>query len=210
MKMLKSLALLALAFAVAPAGATVYECVNAEGHVLLTDSPCPTGYQSNVVVPEPSKGAAALPADSGAQASRDAEARARAAEEEAARLRRQLEDERLKDLGERARVQALDEKLDALLERQDYDYGYGGAVLIGPPIVGFDGSFASCGGGFGHRDCRAHSGKDFLHHKGFLHHKERRFEPRPFSLSGGCGIFGCTPTITHSPFDDRRPLHRFR
>jgi hypothetical protein len=172
------------------AGAEVFQCVDANGRVLLTDAGCPPGYNLNLVVGEPR-----LPEDEMLAYREEAEARAavldaerRAAEAEAARLRAELEAERRHGSTEQDRIDALDRKIDALLERPQVYGGpvYGGTAVVPVPALPWCGP----GGGRPWVDCRPPRAQP----------KSRVFRPDP---RDSCGTFGCPPGITHAPWDDR-------
>jgi hypothetical protein len=173
-----------------PACAEVYQCVHADGRVLLTDAGCPPEFVARLVVADPAPGAAppaaAASADPAEVTEREAlaaaQAQRRAAEAEAARLRAELEAERQ---GSNAmRLDALDRKVDALLERPEV---YGGVAVVPVPALPW------CGAGAGRPwvDCRPRQ----------PHSKPRADAPEPRDR---CGIFGCTPGITYAPWDDER------
>jgi hypothetical protein len=175
-----------LALAAATAGAEVFQCVDAEGRVLLTDAGCPPGFNLNLVVAEPpySEDEAVAWREEAEDRAALAEAERRAAEAEAARLRAALEAERQHDGAQQDRIEALDRKLDALLDRPQV---YGGAAVVPVPALPW------CGSGAGRPwvDCRPRRDPP----------KARVFRP---DAREDCGTFGCPPRITHAPWDDER------
>jgi hypothetical protein len=167
------------------AAAEVFQCVDAEGAVLLTDAGCPPGYTLNLVVGEPRGPDDGLAwRDEAEERAAQAEAERQAVEAEAARLRAELEAQRLRDSLQHERMEALDRKLDALLDRPQV---YGGAALVPVPAL------PVCGPGSGRPwvDCRPPR----------AHAKPRVVRPDP---RDHCGTFGCTPGITRAPWDDDR------
>jgi hypothetical protein len=169
-----------------PAHAALYQCTGASGETLFTDSGCPSGYTTDLVVPEapvPARPtaapeAAAAPAPGAPQQTQpsDADAALLAAERENSRLRDELQQERLR---------AIDRKLDALLETQP-TYGAVGVIPFGFPPK----PFPVCGAKPGQTpwvNCRP--ARNALKPSNDL--KPRAFRRDP----GACGIAGCTPGI---------------
>jgi hypothetical protein len=165
------------------ATAEVFQCVDAEGAVLLTDAGCPPGYVVNLVVGEPRRPDDELAwVDQAEERAARAEAERQAAEAEAARLRAELEAQRLREGMESDRIDELDRKLDDLLDRPQV---YGGAALVPVPALPL------CGpGGRPWVDCRPPRAPG----------KPRIVRPDPHDR---CGTFGCPPGITHAPWDRR-------
>jgi hypothetical protein len=178
----------ALALAPGSSGAEVFQCVDASGKVLLTDSGCPPGYRVNLVVGEPRSAQDDLAySEDAQQRALDAEARNRAAEAEAERLRAQLDAERRRDLDQQDRLEALDRKLDALLDRPEV---YGGTAVVPVPALPL------CGpNGRPWVDCRPPRERPKVQ----VHRPGENGARDPY-----CGIAGCTPGITHAPWDDER------
>lgn len=179
-----ALPVLLAAFA-APATAEVYECLHEDGRVLLTDVGCPPDYAVNLVVPDPlpvAQPAPAAPVEAEPEAAAQAEAARRAAEAEAARLRAELEAERLRNNA--LRLDALDRKVDTLLERPEV---YGGVGVVPVPALPW------CGERRGRPwvDCRPRQAPP----------RSRADRPDP---RDSCGTFGCTPGIISAPWDDER------
>jgi hypothetical protein len=178
--------------------AEVFQCVDAGGRILLTDGGCPSGYNVNLIVGEPRS------AEDDAIAYREeadqrlavADAERRAAEAEAARLRAALEAQRMHEGSQQDRIDALDRKLDTLLDRPQV---YGGTALVPVPALPWCGAT-----GRPWVDCRPRpkpqafrpEARD-LRPKAQVHRPEARDR---------CGTFGCTPGITHAPWDDERRL----
>lgn len=190
-----------------PAAGAVYQCVDASGRLLLTDSPCPAGYQSNLVVNEPP--ARALSAEESAR--RHAEAARESAEAEAAALRQQLDAQKSRDQAQGQRLQALDDKLDAVLQQQNQSPSL---TVIGPPVWAAPRALPPCddrGRGVRDRawvDCRPHAprrdvGKEAAA-KPPTKAQAQAARQRERDYRRECGITGCTPTITHAPGDDAR------
>lgn len=175
-----------LALMAATAGAEVFQCVDAGGRVLLTDAGCPAGYTLNLVVAEPrySEDDALAWRDDAEERAAQAEAERRAAEAEAAQLRAALDAERQRDGAQQDRIEALDRKLDALLDRPPV---YGGAALVPVPAL----PWCESGAGRPWVDCRPRRDPP----------KARVYRP---DTSEDCGTFGCAPRITHAPWDDER------
>jgi hypothetical protein len=176
------------------ASAEVFQCLDAEGKILLTDGGCPPGYNVNLVIGEPGS------AEDDDVAYREeaeqrialADAERRAAEAEAARLRAELEAQRLREPPPDQRVEALDRKLDALLERPQV---YGGTAVVPVPALPW------CGpAGRPWVDCRPRPRPNKSNKSQVI---------RPQRDADRCGTFGCTPGITRAPWDDqrRRPDH---
>lgn len=170
-------AILLLASAGAPAQAAVYQCTGPNGEVLITDIGCPTGYSTDLVVadPPPTKPAAPAPRSAAPQPSPSAPAMEaqHQTELELARLRAQLEQQRL---------DAMDRKLDALLETGPV---YGG--VVGVPIGAIK-PFPLCKGRPGQVawvNCRPERGN---------RRPQVSRNPAP-----SCGIVGCTPSIIRRP-----------
>lgn len=183
-----------------PAAGAVYQCVDAGGRLLLTDSPCPPGYQSNLVVNEPP---ARLPSAEEA-ARRHAEAARDSAEAEAAALRRQLDEQKFRDQSQSQRLQALDDKLDAVLQQQNPDSSL---TFIGPPVWTTPRALPFCDDrakGAHARpwvDCRPHAVKSPA---GKVKPQAQATKRPERDVRRECGTFGCTPTITHAPGDEAR------
>jgi hypothetical protein len=189
-----------LALVSTAARAEVYQCLDAGGKMLLTDSPCPPGYTANLVVghpPSPEEDGLAY-RDEAEQRAADEEARRRAAEAEVARLRAELATERRKDDVQQDRIDQLDRKLDALLQQPEV---YGGTVYGGTAVAPVPG-WPVCGpGGRPWVDCRPN--------RPGVEPKPHVLRPEARNSSNGksaqdCGIAGCTPGITRFPSDDRR------
>jgi hypothetical protein len=201
---------IALLIAASAAHADVYQCIGAGGKMLLTDSACPPGYRTNLMVSEPQTGAseavAAAPQSAPATPPASSEAAAAAerkrlqAETEADRLRDQLELERERSALTRERLEAMEDRLDEL---SDWPVVYGGLAV---PLVG------------------APKGRHHKFHDKDFKPKDKdgrvrrdgdaRFDAKrrsaPRDARRDCGIFGCTPTITHAPWDDTRRGSRRR
>jgi hypothetical protein len=177
-----------LAFASAAAGAEVFKCVDAGGKVLLTDAGCPPGYRVNLVVGDPRAAQDDLAYSEDAERrALEADARRREAEAEAARLRAELDAQRRQDLDQQDRLEALDRKLDTLLDRPEI---YGGAAVVPVPALPL------CGpNGRPWVDCRPPRERP----KPQVHRPGESSARDPY-----CGIAGCTPSITHAPWDDER------
>lgn len=186
-----------------PAAGAVYQCVDASGRLLLTDSPCPAGYQSNLVVNEPP---ARTPSVEEA-ARRHAEAARDSAEAEAAALRKQLDDQQSRDQAQAQRLQALDDKLDSALQQQNQNPSL---TVIGPPVWSAPRALPPCDDrakGAHSRpwiDCRPHTGKAVGKSPGKSAAQTQAAKLRERDHRRECGITGCTPTITHAPGDEAR------
>jgi hypothetical protein len=139
----------ALVLTCAPADGEVFQCVDEGGRILLTDSGCPPGYSINLVVGEPHPPEDELLAyrEEAEERAAAADAARLAAEAETARLRAELEDRRWEEqaaqdrLGapDQDRLDALDRKLDSLLERPQDRGGAGSrssALRPGRPPMG--------------------------------------------------------------------------
>jgi hypothetical protein len=152
--------------------------------MLLTDAGCPPGYNVNLVVAEPGfpHDDAVAYRDAAEDRTAAADAERRAAEAEIRRLRAELEAERRHDATRQDRIDMLDRKLDALLERPQV---YGGAAVVPVPALPW------CGpSGRPWVDCRPPR----------VQPKAQVYRPDP---RDSCGTFGCPPSITHAPWDDR-------
>jgi len=167
------------------AQAAVYKCTSETGGVLFTDSACPQGYSTDLVVPDTpvaaeSPRAPLAPAPeaspSAAPSSESIEAKVARleAEAKAARLEGELEIARLQAQLDEQRLRGLEGQYDARQEPPIYYGGVGfAAVPIGPK------HFGPCKSGSGHCGARRH------------HFGPRVVKPEQPS----CGIFGCTPSI---------------
>ncbi len=183
-----------------PAQAALYQCTSATGEMLFTDAGCPSGYRTDLIVPEAP--APAKPAvESAASGPGNVEPHnPRPTGAEAARLEAELENARLRSELEQERLHAIDRKLDALLEAQPV-YGAVGPVYGTVGVVPFGvvpRPFPGCKGQPGQTpwvNCRP--GRAELKSKVSV-------EQRP-----SCGIAGCTPSITRLPErDDARRTAR--
>lgn len=165
-----------------PAQAALYQCTSAAGETLFTDAGCPSGYATDLIVPE-APAPAKPPADhSAVGAPGDIEPhKPQAAQVEAARLEAELEIARLRSELEQERLRTIDRKLDALLDAQAQPvYGAVGVVPFGVVPK----PFSACTGKPGQTpwvNCRP--GHSVLKPKTFV-------DQRP-----NCGIAGCTPSI---------------
>jgi hypothetical protein len=174
------------------ASAEVFQCLDEAGKILLTDAGCPPGYNVNLVVGEPRgvEDDELAYREQAEQRMALADAERRAAEAEAARLRAELQAQRMREAPQEERMDTLDRKLDSLLERPQV---YGGTAVVPVPALPW------CGpAGRPWVDCRP---------------RPRPVKPpvaRPHARDADrCGTFGCTPGITHAPWDDdrRQPDH---
>lgn len=170
------------------AQAAVYKCTSETGGILFTDSACPEGYSTDLVVPDmPSQPSAAegsrappgakpeAPAP-GVQGEESTEAKlARLeAEAKAARLEAELEIARLQAELDGERLRSLEGQLDSALQQPPV---YGGIGVA--PILVAPGHFAPCKKGSRH--CGV---------------GRRHFGPRVVPQERpSCGIVGCTPSI---------------
>jgi hypothetical protein len=178
---LEAVAAAALAGALCwPAHAALYQCTSAAGETLFTDAGCPSGYATDLVVPEAPVPARAAAEPEVATAPATAEPpNPQAAAAEAARLEAELENARLRSELQQERLRTIDRKLDALLDAQPV-YGAVGVV----PFGAVPRPFALCKGKPGQTpwiNCRP--GRSDLKPKVFRNE-------RP-----SCGIAGCTPGI---------------
>ena len=177
------LQMVAAAFAGAlcwPAQAALYQCTSATGDTLFTDGGCPSGYTTDLVVPEAPVPATPAPApEAPVVPASNFPHPAQAPDAEAARLQAELENARLRSELEQERLRTIDRKLDALLEAQP---AYGAVGVI--PFGFVPKPFSMCGGKPGQTpwvNCRPR--RNDLKPKAF------RGEP------GSCGVVGCTPGI---------------
>lgn len=167
---------------VPPVAADVHQCLDDAGKVLLTDTVCPPGYRLNLTVrahPAPAPALQQKPAVQQAMTSAVAaepgviDIPAIGSEAELARL--EAENRRLQAALDEQRLDTLERRLDA---RADPPQTYGGLPVplwIAPAIpVCRDGR---------HCPPRQETAKPI---------------ERPYQ---GCGTFGCTPTLTHAPWD---------
>jgi hypothetical protein len=194
---------IALLLAAPAARADVYQCIDAAGKVLLTDSVCPPGYRTNLVVSEPQSVAAApqAPSAQAAGVSDPAgamERRRLEAEAEADLLRDQLEMERQRSELARERLEAIEDKLDALADVPTVYGGVAVPLLVAPKLRprALHGKSAKPHDRRLCRDC------------GSRFDAKRRVAPRDTRRE--CGMFGCAPTLTHAPWDDQRRAPRRR
>jgi len=186
------LPLLCLALGVwAPAArAEVYQCVDAGGALLLTDSPCPSGYQTRFVAREvqpkaPVSATAKPPPVPQSTAKSEAQLLA-SAQAEAALLRVQLETERLRLELVQEQLKLADRQLDAQAEPTTVGYSVVGPVLV-PALVRHPHKHGKPGRPC--VDCRPRVLDDTVK----VVARDRWSD---------CGMFGCTPRITHAPWDD--------
>ncbi len=164
----------ALSLIALPAHADVFRCVSEGDEVLLTDRPCPAGYRTELVV-ESVEVPAPPPPTQAPGALPDG--RSTVAAESPARDRLEEENRRLREALAEERLERIEQRLDALADRPDLQvYGTVG-IPIGVPHP---------------RPCR-----DGSRHCISPPHPPKVVE-RPYR---GCGTFGCTPTITRTPWD---------
>ena len=164
----------ALSLIALPAHADVFRCVSAGDEVLLTDRPCPAGYRTELVV-ESVEVPAPPPPTQAPGALPDG--RSTAAAESPARDRLEEENRRLREALAEERLERIEQRLDALADRPDLQvYGTVG-IPIGVPHA---------------RPCR-----DGSRHC-ISPPRPPKVVERPYR---GCGTFGCTPTITRTPWD---------
>jgi len=164
-----------------PAHAAVYHCTSATGETLFTDTGCPPGFTTTLVVPDPP--APTMPAEQphpaeaagGSEQSRD-----QAADAELERLKVEAENARLRSELDQERLRAIDRKLDALLDAAPV-YGAVGVLPFGVVPK----PFPVCRGRKGQTpwvNCRPDPGD---------------LKPKVVPEDGpSCGIVGCTPSIT--------------
>ncbi len=187
--LLAGLKLGAVAFAAAlcgPAHAALYQCTGAAGETLFTDSGCPSGYRTDLVVSEAPVAAtpAAAPETPAAPAA-SAPQQPPASDANPALLEAERENARLRDELQQERLRAIDRKLDALLETQPA-YGAVGVIPFGFPPK----PFPVCGAKPGQTpwvNCRP--ARNDLKPRNDLKSKAFR------SGAGACGIAGCTPSV---------------
>jgi hypothetical protein len=167
------------------AQAAVYKCTSETGGILFTDSTCPEGYSTDLVVadipqaaeapraplaPVPEEPRPAAPAGE----SVEAKLARLEAEAKAARLEAELEVARLQAELDEQRLRALEGELDAAREQPPVYYG--GIVTTFPFAPKH---FGSCKHGSGHCGAGRH-----------------RFKPKVVPPERpSCGTFGCTPSI---------------
>ena len=220
-----------LALGVPVAFAEVYQCVDADGRVLLTDAGCPSGYRENLVVATPPmrpEDQLAYQEELEARAAA-ADAQREAAQAEVRRLRAQLAAEQAYDDDQQARIEALDRRLDSVLDAPQV---YPGTAAVVPlPVLPWCGATGRPG-----FDCRPRvtprpqperrppvpgvAERVRPHpppHDRAAPHERRapkaaappgappppRAQVRTPDPRESCGTFGCTPGITHAPWDDR-------
>jgi hypothetical protein len=186
------------------ARAALYQCTSATGETLFTDAGCPSGYRTDLIVPEAPAPAKSSEEHAGSVPPRGetvggTEPRTPHAAE-AARLEAELENARLRSELEQERLHAIDRKLDALLEAQPV-YGTVGPVYGTVGVVPF---------GVAPRPfpvCKAQPGQT-----PWVNCRPGRAELKSKVSVGqrpSCGIAGCTPSITRLPErDDARRTTR--
>jgi hypothetical protein len=187
--LLAGLKLGAAAFAAAlcwPAHPALYQCTGAAGDTLFTDSGCPSGYTTDLVVPEApiAPRPAAVPETLAAPVA-IAPQRPQPSDPDAALLEAERENGRLRDELQQERLRAIDRKLDALLESQ---VAYGAVGVI--PFGFAPKPFPICGARPGQTpwvNCRPL--RNDVRPRNDL--KQKAFRGGP----GACGIAGCTPGI---------------
>lgn len=166
-----------------PAQAALYQCTSASGETLFTDAGCPSGYRTDLIVPEAPATAKPVAEAAPSVAGASEPPKPQVAGAEAARLEAELENARLRSELEQERLHAMDRKLDALLETQTV-YGAVGVVPFGAAPR----PFPVCKAKPGQTpwvNCRP--GRADVKPKTFV-------EQRP-----SCGIAGCTPSIIRRP-----------
>jgi hypothetical protein len=173
-----------------PAYAAVYHCTSATGETLFTDTGCPPGFTTTLVVPDPPAPAMPTEQPHAAEAAGSREpSRDQVADAELARLKVEAENARLRSELDQERLRAIDRKLDALLDAEPV-YGAVGVLPLGVVPK----PFPLCKGRKGETpwvDCRPER-------------KDRRVRIVP-SHGPSCGIVGCTPSITRRPDADAAP-----
>lgn len=169
------------------AWAEVYQCAGPAGAMLLTDSGCPPGYQTRFIAREARREAAPRlnpePPSVPEPAAKPEWQRAAAAEAEAVLLRLQLETERL-------RLELVQEQLKAAERDALADPAFGYSV-IGPVVVPV---------------LPRHPPRHGKHGKPCLDCRPpplgQPVKMVPPDDRRDCGMFGCTPRITHATWDD--------
>jgi hypothetical protein len=189
---LLSLLCLALGAWASAARAEVYQCVGPGGSLLLTDSGCPAGYQTKFVArevqrPRPVEASAEAPPVPQSSAKSEAQ-RLAAAEAEAALLRVQLETERLRRELMLEQLMVADRQLEP---RIDPTLGYSvvGPIVVARPLWYLPRHARHDKPGKPCVDCRPPV-------------RDQSVEVIPRDPWRDCGMFGCTPSITHAPWDD--------
>jgi len=193
-----------------PARAVVFQCTGAAGETLFTDSACPPGYRTELTVREPEAPArpASVPGLAAAEAAK-VEAAKQATDAEAARLAAELENARLRSQLQQERLQAIDSKLNALLEAQSADQVVYGAVGVVPFGVAAK-PFPVCRGKTGQTpwvNCRP-ARDDLKGSKKFVEQRPNCGITGCTPTTNTCGVAGCTPTILRIP--ERHTLGRSR
>jgi hypothetical protein len=188
----------------------MFQCTSASGETLFTDSGCPRGYRTDLVIPDPpapakptaEETAASLALAEVSRQAAEAEQRKQLAEAEAARVAAELENARLRSELQQEQLRAIDSKLDALLDAQAAALPVYGAAVAAPVGV-VSKPLADCGGKPGH--CRPAHRRNDLNAKRFSDQRPScgitGCTPRIGRSRGAasCGIAGCTPTITRLP-----------
>lgn len=169
-----------------PAHAALYQCTGAGGETLFTDAGCPSGYTTDLIVPEaplPPHPAAAPEAPAAPAVSTPQ--RASAVETDTALLEAERENARLRDELQQERLRTIDRKLEALLEAQST------STAVGVIPFGFaPNPFPACSAKPGQTpwvNCRP-----------VRNEVKPRHDLKPKAVRGGagaCGIAGCTPGI---------------
>jgi len=164
--------------------ADVSECVDQSGRVVLTDAACPEGFHARVVVPAPLRAEPApdlsrqIPRVAPVLPAQDA----RGPERTAAELERlNAENARLRDALQAQRLDRVEQRLDALGD------------WSAPQVFG---TFPVPVYAFPHRRPCAHGKCGAA--------KPPRPPQRVDRPDGGCGTFGCTPSVTRTPWDRNR------
>lgn len=163
----------ALSLIAPPVHADVFRCVSEGDEVLLTDRPCPAGYRTELVV----ESVVPAPPPPAQVPGALPEGRTPATAETPALDRLEEENRRLREALAQQRLERIEQRLDSLADRPDLQvYGTVG-IPIGVPHA---------------RPCRDGS-------------RHCTSPPRPPRVverpNRGCGTFGCTPTITRTPWD---------
>jgi hypothetical protein len=113
-----------------PVHAAVYHCTSATGETLFTDSGCPPGYTTALIVPDPPAPDVPVEQRRAADATGGESGKGQAADAELARLKAEAENARLRSELDQERLRAIDRKLDALLDTAPV-YGAVGVVPLG-------------------------------------------------------------------------------
>lgn len=183
--------LCSLCLTCAPSRADVRQCLGEQGSMVLTDAACPSGYREGIIVPSRPTAAGRASAHESTQAppgsasppqslqQSPAGDRTETTPDTPARdlARLEAENRSAREALDAHRLERPEPRFDALDDRAHVEF-FG---VLPAPLIALPGArHCRCG------DCAV---------------RRPRSVERP---DGGCGTFGCTPTLTRTPWDGER------